>query len=396
MKLFQSLLVAPAALGLITPLAVSASETNLNDISNYSDVNTIEFANSFGKDEASDKQLIAGGEGLVSESSYDGGFSETTTASFSTNMYLGSVDGGTANTDDPVMAAYSFQIDLNTSFTGEDALDISIDAGNSGVAGTAEFDGNGNGDTLQVDGISYTFPVGTSITAFVGDNVDGSLLFNTACVYGGPSNTLDDCGNNYSAINAGGGTAFGASYDQGNGFTYAIGLTTEGSNADGILTAEGDDAYAAQIAYAGDQYGVSFTYADKENPTFTRDVTDTKVWALNGYYIPDSEALPSISAGYESAESNIPGLDPIDTDSSAWFVGLQWDELAPGTFGVALGTKQHTVDSDVLDDELLMYEAFYTYEINDGMSITPLIYTKEFASPTDDETGVMVKTSFSF
>ena len=221
MKLFKSLLVAPAALGLISPLAVSASETNLNDISNYSDVNTVEFANSFGKDESSDKQLIAGGEGLVTESSYDGGFSETTTASFSTDMYLGSVDGGTASTDDPVMAAYSFQIDLSTSFTGEDSLDIAIDAGNSGVAGTVEFDGNANGDTLQVDGISYTFPIGTSITAFVGDNVDGSLLFNTACVYGGPSNTLDDCGNNYSAINAGGGTAFGASYDQGNGFTYA-------------------------------------------------------------------------------------------------------------------------------------------------------------------------------
>ena len=65
MKLFKSLLVAPAALGLMSPLAASASEVNLNDISNYSDVDTIEFANSFGKDEANENQLIAGGEGLV-------------------------------------------------------------------------------------------------------------------------------------------------------------------------------------------------------------------------------------------------------------------------------------------------------------------------------------------
>ena len=43
-----------------------------------------------------------------------------------------------------------------------------------------------------------------------------------------------------------------------------------------------------------------------------------------------------------------------------------------------------------------MYEAFYSYELNDGMTITPLVYTKEFASGTDDETGLMVKTSFSF
>ena len=54
----------------------------------------------------------------------------------------------------------------------------------------------------------------------VGDNTDGSALFTTACVYGGPSNTLDDCGN----VNAGitnGGAMLGASYDFGNGVTAA-------------------------------------------------------------------------------------------------------------------------------------------------------------------------------
>ena len=46
MKLFKSLLVAPAALGLLAPISASASEVNLNDISNYSDVESIDFANS--------------------------------------------------------------------------------------------------------------------------------------------------------------------------------------------------------------------------------------------------------------------------------------------------------------------------------------------------------------
>ena len=32
MKLFQRLLIAPAALGLISPLAVNATEVNLNEI----------------------------------------------------------------------------------------------------------------------------------------------------------------------------------------------------------------------------------------------------------------------------------------------------------------------------------------------------------------------------
>ena len=51
MKLFQRLLVAPAALGLISPLAANATEVNLNEISNYSDVESIELANSFDSDQ---------------------------------------------------------------------------------------------------------------------------------------------------------------------------------------------------------------------------------------------------------------------------------------------------------------------------------------------------------
>ena len=45
----------------------------------------------------------------------------------------------------------------------------------------------------------------------------------------------------------------------------------------------------------------------------------------------------------------------------------------------------------------MMYEVYYSYPVNDGMTITPLIYTVEADSATDqDETGITVKTSFSF
>ena len=46
-------------------------------------------------------------------------------------------------------------------------------------------------------------------------------------------------------------------------------------------------------------------------------------------------------------------------------------------------------------DDQLMYEAFYSYPINDGMTITPLVYVKE-VTDGDNETAVMVKSSFSF
>ena len=43
-----------------------------------------------------------------------------------------------------------------------------------------------------------------------------------------------------------------------------------------------------------------------------------------------------------------------------------------------------------------MYEVFYSYPLNDGMTITPAVYVQEQAAGTDDITGVMVKTSFAF
>jgi len=395
MKLFQRLLVAPAALGLFSPLAANATEVNLNDISNYSDVESIDFTNSFDNDKSTKSPLLAGGEGLVD--SHDGGFSGTTTASFSTDFAIGYLDGkglstGVTDGDEDLQAVYGFQIDLNTSFTGEDSLDISLDAGNGptdangSTSPLAEFDLNATGDALQVDGVSYTFPVGDSITAIVGDNTDGSALFTTACVYGGPSNTLDDCGN----VNAGitnGGTAIGASYDFDNGFTAALGYAGAGTAGEGLGTKETLDAVAANVAYSADKYGLSVTYGEIE--TGTNGVTANTYTAFNGYYSFDNGL--SLSGGYEIGDI---GANAATQDESInYFVGIN-GEVGPGELGGAVGTSGGQLEHQ---DEELMYEAYYSYPVNDGMTITPLIFIKEQSTAgTPDQTGVMVKTSFSF
>ena len=56
MKLFQQLLVAPAALGLLAPLSASASEINLDIISDYSESNLEIDANSFKQKSSKFKQ----------------------------------------------------------------------------------------------------------------------------------------------------------------------------------------------------------------------------------------------------------------------------------------------------------------------------------------------------
>ena len=382
MKLFKSLLVAPATLGLLAPLSATANEVTISD---FSPAEQLAITNS----------RVDGLEARLNNFEA-GSFSETTTASFSVDFAIGSEDGkglstGVTDGDEDIQAIYGFQIDLNTSFTGEDSLDISIDAGNgvaaaAGVVGTPlyEFDLNGGTDGLSVDGVSYTWPVGDKMTAIVGDNTDGSALFTTACAYGGPSNTLDDCGNVNAGITNGGAMA-GASYDFGNGFTAAIGYAGPET---GIMTDESLDAYGLNAAYTADNYGVSVTYGVIESNDIAAGEENTYT-AVNGYYTLDNGV--SISAGYELGD--LGGASAATDESTNYFVGVN-AEVGPGELGAAMGTYSGQREGT---DEELMYEAYYAYPVNDGMTITPLLYIKENAEAgTPDLTGVMVKTSFSF
>ena len=381
MKLFKSLLVAPATLGLLAPVAATANEVTISD---FTPAEQLAITNS----------RVDGLEARLNNFEA-GSFSETTTASFSVDFAIGAVDGKDTTTtvtdgDEDLQATYGFQIDLNTSFTGEDSLDISIDAGNGSSDGAlAELDLNGysgtttgDADELTVDGISYTFPLGDA-TAFIGDNTDGSMLFTTACVYGGPSNTLDDCANVNAGI-TGGGVSIGAAYDFGSGFTIAGGAQFVET---GIADKEEDDAYAVNLAYTADSYGLSLSYANVEDGANNNTYT-----AVNGYYSFDNGL--NVSAGFEFG--SLDNATSAADETESYFIGIN-GEVGPGELGAALGTYGTMKEASSVMPERLMYEAYYSYPVNDGMTITPLIYTVEADGASDqDETGIMVKTSFSF
>ena len=195
---------------------------------------------------------------------------------------------------------------------------------------------------------------------------------------------LDDCANVNAGI-TGGEAAVGASYDFGSGFTAATGFQTSASDK-GVFTEESMDSYAFNTAYTADSYGVSLTYSVVETSVDNEDTFT----ALNAYYTPEG-SLPSISVGYEIGD--IGGAASSKDEKTSFFVGLTWDEVGPGSAGIAAG-HSNTVEGS---DEEYMYEAYYSYPVNDGMTVTPLIFTKDSStSGQDDTTGVMVKTSFSF
>ena len=174
----------------------------------------------------------------------------------------------------------------------------------------------------------------------------------------------------------------------------AVGYAGDGVTASkGLMTDEGLDAVGINAAYTTDTFGISATYASLETELSVAGETvgynDSSI-AVNGYISP--EGFPSISAGYEFTDVGGKGVN--DDEKTSFFVGLQFDEVGPGSAGVAMGTEGSITEGS---DESLMYEAYYSYPVNDGMTITPLLYAKEGTDSTDeDETGVMVKTSFSF
>ncbi len=355
MKLFKSLLVAPASLGLLAPMAVTANEVTIND---FNAAEEIAVTNS----------RVDGLEARLNNFEA-GSFSETTVASFSVDAVLGAIDGATSET---TSLDYQFNIGLSTSFTGEDSLDIAIDSGNTTQSVLSTAMGFDAGNTLSVDGVTYSFPVGGA-TMVVGDATDISATFTGACLYSSFTDyTPDDCGtgNSIGAGNKGVTASVGYAFD--NGFSVAGGI----SSPETELVGKTADIYGLNAAYSTDTYGLAAAYVTDDGGP----LAETTTWGFQGYYSFD---LADLSVGYESQESG-------GTDSTGYFVGLTFSEVGPGSVNVAAATTGLFTSSQ---NETMVYEASYSYPVNDGMTITPGVFIVE---DTTDDTGVAVKASFSF
>jgi len=357
MKLFKSLLVAPATLGLLAPLSATANEVTIND---FNPAEELAVTNS----------RVDGLEARLNNFEA-GGFSDTTVASFSVDAVLGATDGATKET---TSLDYQFNIGLSTSFTGEDSLDIAIDNGSgSPSVMSSDIMGFDSGTSLVVDGVTYSFPVGGA-SMVVGDSTDLSTAFTGACTYSAFTDlTPDDCGTGNSMGAGGKGVTAAMSYAFDSGFSLAGGVTS--GNAE--ILGDDADAFGLNAAYSADSYGVAVAYVSDDGGTGT----DTTYWGLNGYYTFD---FASLSVGFETSDDGT-------TEKSGYFVGLSFPEVGPGSVNIAAATDALYADSAT---EYLVYEASYSYPVNDGMTITPGIFIQETSG--DDLTGVAVKASFSF
>jgi len=340
MKLFQRLLVAPAALGLMAPVAANA----------------------------------------------DTAFSSTTTLSGSAVFTVGNVsDGGTSDDQEELYMQYAYGIDLNSSFTGEDLLYAGVETGDaSGPLANMDSAVSGSSGNLSIHSLFYSFPIG-DLSVTTGPLVDqddvvaattsaysdsfrlGAMPFSLAGDETGPG-----IGVAYSADN---GVVASASYVSADGQTSTIGIGSD----------TGDDVATLTLGYNGDGFGGGLVIASNDGENSSTEAYDTFGGGI--YYSPES--IPAtISVAYDTKNN-----DGTTKDRTDLFVGVDY-EFGPGSLSVAYNSTDVDGGSGA-DDDTSGFEVSYSYPLNDNVTITPGYFTVE-DNTGEDDTGIVLETAFSF
>ena len=248
MKLFQKLLIPSAVFSFLTPLSGTANELNLAEIYGYSsseEVQNISELNNFKVSTKNSYNLEP-----IANNFEAGSFSETTTMSGSASFQVGAVDGSAIT--EAVTATYSYDIDLNTSFTGEDNLYVGIETGSySATSIDFALDSSGDGgDALSVTSMYYQFPLGSYEVA-VGTKLDSDDLMPTTTSKYSDSFFFGSqyglASNYFASQGTGAGFAVSKTFD--NGFNASGSIIGTGASTSGILTDAGIDVLTFSLGY---------------------------------------------------------------------------------------------------------------------------------------------------
>ena len=427
------MLVAGTAMSLIAPLGAQASDTfNLDDINSYSrskksslrKIDSKTFDNEISEEIATIKGRVDGLEarqGVIEA----GSFSDTTTLDGKAVFTIGGVDYDLASetASEAISAMYTYTMNLNTSFTGDDNLYVRIKTGNHSdwsvtkTYGTYLSSGNSYGDALKVDKIWYEFPVGENNTVWVGPKIENYYMHGTTPSIYKPVTKQFTLGGNGEAYGASTDTGAGWAYKADNGFAVSSNIgtksntTVSGTNT-GLITDESKTSWATQVGYTQPNYSVSALVNYKSN-----NWSDTYYHTsghggtcksgkichnftsvgLRGWWRPENTgtATPAISVGYDT--TSYENATEATSNSDAYFVGLNWMDVfqADDKIGLAFGQPTKNEDNDT---DPFAYELYYSFKPNDSIEITPTIFGGSDRNGTagQDFSGALVETTFKF
>ena len=396
-------------------------------LGNVAEVTTVErsLIDEFSSELALIRGRIDGIEARLNE--FEAGtFSSTTTLDGKAVFAMGAVSDNTKlgekGTSDAVTAAYVYQMNLNTSFTGDDNLYVRLKTSNGWTnfkskPGTYHNEAGSHGNTLKVDKIWYTFPIGDKVTATVGPKIENYyMLAATPSVYKPKVLKAFRFGGHGAAFGASTSTGAGLKYEGDNGFATSITVNSKGAEGkNGFLTEEDENKVNIMAAYTADNYHLSATYTTQSNnwdawhyySTDNLDgdsaLDDADGWALRTWWRPDETgtAIPSVSIGYDTMSFT---NHTKYTEGSGYSVGFNWSDMfqAGDTIGIALGQPikgtEKASGNSTDDVDPFLWEAYYSFKPNDSIEITPGIFGgSDVRQETDDDIfGAVLTTTFRF
>jgi len=416
MKLFQRLLVAPAALGLMAPLAANADVTA---ISNDSDVNSEVIQARVEGVEAKLGEVLAGQ------------FSSTTRMSGKSAFITGYVEDDAETDTDAVVMEYMYQLNLNTSFTGEDNLYTRIKTGNVSdhfedkTQGTFLSAANDNANVLEVDKLWYQFPIGDQLQVWVGPKIENYYMLASSPSIYKPVTKQFALGGNGSAYGSSTSPGFGAAWtqnvdDPSDGRWALSGnytARTGDTSTTGLFGEEAQTFFLSKLEYGSPKWQVSAAMAKKSSPTATVNGYDgyfhtasaigtggdMTAYGLRGFWRPDDNGgIPEIQVGYDFAAYDEATAGEA-TDTAGWMIGLGWKDLGSegSRAGIAFGSAQAATEisggGNDPEEDNARWEAYYTFRVNDGVSITPAVFGgSDIGAADTDVTGGVLLTEFKF
>jgi len=411
MKLFQRLLVAPAALGLMAPMAANADVSAINSEVIEARVDGVE---------AQLDEVMAGQ------------FSSSTKMSGKSAFITGYADVDNATTDSMTME-YMWQLNLNTSFTGEDNLYTRIKTGNvqatshwkDKAQGTYLSAANDHDNALEVDKLWYQFGLGDSVQVWVGPLIENYYMLASAPSVYKPITKQFALGGNSSAYGSSTSPGFGIAWTQNTedasdgrwalSANYTSKDGTNNAENEGLFGENASDFLLTKIEYGTPRWHISLATSFKDNAATGKydgyfhtaaaeaAAGDITALGLRAYWKPETTgAIPNVTFGYDQATVNKAATDGVD-ETQGWMLGFNWsDVLMDGnSAGLAFGSRQHATGyngtgTDVADDNRV-WEAYYTFKVNDGVSVTPAIFGGSDVEAADaDVTGGVLLTEFRF
>ena len=428
------MLVAGTAMSLIAPIGVQASDVNLDDMNSYSGSNSKSkrfdsktFINEINEDLAILKGRVDGLEAKQNNLEA-GSFSDTTSLDGKAIMWVGGVDGGDEiGGQNSIQTGYTYTMNLNTSFTGDDNLYVRLKGGEQGDQwknkSTYHIETKDTSDAFKVDKIWYSFGIGDDLTAFIGPRIENYYMYITPSIY--QPGVLK-------SMKLGGNSNFGASTDVGFGFKWendsGLGIASNvvsksADSSNGLLGKSDTNKWDTQLAYTQDNWHASVTMSRGQNwesqsynatslaaamGKSTSDGSgDTSGYALRAYWRPQDagSATPELSVGYDT-KSLVGDYGAAGTAKKAdsYFVGLTWRDMFQADDRIGLAFTQPLKVTEVTgggatnEIDPFIWEAYYSFRPNDSVEIRPAIFggTDVYADTSDDLFGAAVTTVFKF